>query len=435
MKGFFKPWTRLAMGAFLAASALAVASVGCGSSRSPASPVPTATSTTGATPKAGVIPATVVTATDLGGGLPESFAKAFQTANASGKWQPASAWAAAAKSLPAGQKLKAGFIFVGSEKDLGYNQAAYEGSQWLASHNPNVEILYAENIPETAQVQAVEEQMIQQGAKIIFATSYGYSDPTIEVANKHPDVAFLHMGALKSTQNFSAFFGDIWQLEYVDGIAAARMSKTGKLGFVAAFPIPQTLLNVNAFELGARSVNPKATTTFVLTGSWCDPAKQATAAKTLLDSGVDVITQHQDCTGTITQAAERANAYVTGYHQDASSAAPNGWLTGAVWNWGPVYAEIVKEIMDGTYKSNVMFAGLEAGFVKLAPFGKNVSPDLRKEVSDVVEGLRAGKIQPFTGPVADQDGKVQIQAGVVPTNNDLQSMNYLVAGVIGSAKQ
>ena len=374
----------------------------------------------------------VPTSADLGGGSPSGFASIFENAINTSAAQASAQYADAAKPLAAGEKLKIGFIFVGSEQDLGYNQAAYEGSQFLMEKHPDVEILYAENIPETAQVKAVMEGMIQQGAKVIFATSYGYSSATKEVATQHPEIIFLHQGDLESTPNYGAYFGNIWQLEYAMGQAAGRSTKTNKLGFVAAFPIPQTLLNVNAFHLGARSVNPDVETTFVLLGSWCDPAKQAAAAQTMLDAGVDVITQHQDCTGTLTTAAERARIFVTGYHQDASSAAPNGWLSGAVWNWGPVYSELMNEIKDGTYKTNVFFGGLEEGFVKLAPFGANVPASVQQEVLATVEGLRDGSIRPFDGPISDQSGTIRIAAGETPSDDELQTVDWLVEGVSGS---
>lgn len=372
---------------------------------------------------------------DLGGGSPEEFAKVFQASISTSKFPPASQYAAAAK-LKSGEKLKIGFIYVGSRQDLGYNQAAYEGSQWLEKALAGrVEIIHAENIPETAQVEAVEEQMIQQGAKVIFATSFGYSANTKNMAKKHPDVIFLHQGDLESLQNYGAYFGNIWQLEYASGIVAGKLTKSNKLGFIVAFPIPQTLLNVNAFQLGARSVNPNATTTYVQLNDWCDPARQAVAFKTLQDAGVDVITQHQDCTKTIVEAAERSGLLVTGYHFDGSGAAPNAWLTGAAWNWGPVYTELVAEILNGTYKANVLFAGLEAGWVKLAPSGKKVPDDLKKLAQDTVAGLRSGKIKPFTGPIKDQSGAVRITQGVQPGDTDLQKIDWLVEGVTGSIRR
>jgi basic membrane protein A and related proteins len=387
----------------------------------------TATPTTEGAMEA-MVPGTSPSVEDLAGGSPAAFGELFAAAIAGSSAPAASEYAKAA----AGGDVKVGFIFVGSEQDLGYNQAAYEGSLYVAEQHPDVEILYAENIPETAQVKAVMGQMIQQGASVIFATSYGYSAFAKEMAVENPDVIFLHMGDVESTPNYGAFFGNIWQIEYAAGKAAGSVSKTGKLGFVAAFPIPQTLLNINAFTLGAQSVNPDITTTTVLLSAWCDPAKQAATAQILLDAGVDVLTQHQDCTGTITRAAEAAGVYVSGYHADASSAAPNGWITGAIWNWGPVYSELVQEILDGTYKSSVFFGGLSEGFVKLAPFGAAASTELQKVVNDAVEEMRAGTLNPFEGPIKDQDGVVRIAAGESYDDAQLQTMNWLVEGVEGS---
>ncbi|MBM3942231.1 MAG: BMP family ABC transporter substrate-binding protein [SAR202 cluster bacterium] len=416
------------LGALTTAAALVIlAAIACG----PSAPAPTAT-------PAGAMPAKPVavapTSADLGGGSPEAFARVFADALASSKSRPVSAFADAAKPLASGQKLKVGFIFVGSQADLGYNQAAYEGSVWLEKHMPDVEVLRAENVPETAEVQRVAEQMIRQGATIIFPTSFGYSGPIKQIAGRYPNVVFLHQGDLETRENYGAYFGNIWQLEYAAGQVAGKMTKTNKLGFIAAFPIPQTLLNVNAYQLGAKSVNPKVETTFVLTSDWCDPAKQTTAVRTMIDSGVDVITQHQDCTKTIVEAAERSNIYVTGYHQDASPAAPRAWLTGAAWNWGPVYTELVSEIRNGTYKTSVIFAGLEAGFVKLSPLGKSVPADAQQAALATVEGLRKGTIKPFTGPIKDQKGAVRIAAGVTPTDAELQTIDWLVEGVTGNIK-
>jgi basic membrane lipoprotein Med (substrate-binding protein (PBP1-ABC) superfamily) len=399
----------------------------------PATAIPEATDVPASTGGSASSRVTVTSPTieDLAGGSTEVFLKTFEDAAASSEFRPTSEFAAAAQPLSGDEKLKIGFIFVGSRKDLGYNQAAAEGSQYLEQVFDDIEIIRSENIPETADVQAVEEQMIRDGATIIFATSYGYSGPTKAIVDKHPEVMFLHMGDLESRENYGAFFGNIWQLEYAAGQVAGQTSKTGKLGFIAAFPIPQTLLNVNAFHLGAQSINPDIETTFVLTSDWCDPAKQATAVQTMVGAGVDVLTQHQDCTKTIVEAAERAGIFVTGYHQDASPAAPNAWLTGAAWNWGPVYAELVAEIRNGTYKGSVMFAGLEAGWVKLSPFGSFVPQEVQDLALDTVESLRNGSFMPFTGPIKDQDGVVRIAAGEALTDAELQTIDYLLEGITG----
>ncbi|HEU0022555.1 MAG TPA: BMP family ABC transporter substrate-binding protein [Dehalococcoidia bacterium] len=439
------PLPSRSMGLSLAVFAL-IFSLACGASTTPA-PAPTSPTAAPVPPTSapapdsggtdsemttpGMVPMTSPSVDDLGGGSPELFGKVFQEGIASSPYRATSEFARAAQSRAGGEKLKVGFIFVGSQKDLGYNQAAAEGSQWLEQNHPDLEILRVENVPETAEVQTVQEQMISQGAEIIFATSFGYSGPTKALSDKHPDVVFLHQGDLESKENYGAYFGNIWQLEYASGQVAGKMTQSNQLGFIAAFPIPQTLLNVNAFHLGARSVNPDVETTFVLTSSWCDPAKQTNAVQAMINSGIDVLTQHQDCTKTIVEAAERSEVYVTGYHQDASPAAPNSWLTGAAWNWGPVYSELVSEIQSGSYKSSVIFGGLDAGWVKLAPFGQKVPDDVKQMALDTVEGLRNGSINPFTGPIKDQKGDVRIAEGMSPSDTDLQTIDWLVEGVTG----
>lgn len=344
----------------------------------------------------------------------------------------------AATTDPGYHSPAVGFIFVGSEHDYGYNEAAYVGSLAVQKAFPHLKILRAENVPETAEVQRVEEDMIRQGAKIIFATSYGYLDPTLIEAKKFPNVLLLHQGGLKTAPNLSTYFGNIWQTEYLAGIAAGKLTKTNKLGFVSAFPIPQALLNINAFELGAQSVNPKATTHVVFTGSWADPSSQASAANTLISQGVDVLTQHQDATATVIQAAERAHIWSVGYHFDAASLAPNGWITGSVWNWSSLYVKLVRAAENGTFSTSpyhgMYFKGLKEGVIGLAPFGKNVPMAVRRLVQSQEKLLTEGKLDPFKGPIYSQTGKLEIPKGVDPSVTVLNSDDYLVKGVVGSIK-
>ena len=239
----------------------------------------------------------------------------------------ATAVTAAAGAGPGAGSKKVGFIFVGPKDDYGYNQAAYQGSQDVAKKHPDIEVLTAENVPEDDNATRVMESMISKGAKIIFATSYGHLDPALKVAAAHPDVAIVQQGNFIKDAvpaNSGTYFGTVYEPVYLAGIAAGKATKSNKLGYVYAFPIPQTIANINAFELGAQTVNPSVQTYVVNTSNWCDPAKQAEAAKALFAQGVDVVTQHQDCTATITKAAEEAGRMVVGYHADASSLAPKG---------------------------------------------------------------------------------------------------------------
>jgi basic membrane protein A and related proteins len=332
-----------------------------------------------------------------------------------------------------------GFLYVGSKNDFGYNQAAYQGSLAVKKAFPDAKVLEAENVPETAEAERVMEKMISDGASIIFPTSFGHLQPAMNVAQRHPNVTFLHQGGLKTAKNLGTYFGTIYDTQYAVGQAAGMATKTNKLGYVVAFPIAQTLLNINAFERGAQSVNPKARTYVVFTGNWCDPGKQAEAANSLLDQHADVMAQHQDCTKTIVQTAERRGAMSTGYHVDASKFAPHGWLTGSEWNWGPLFVKMVKTVEAGKFAHSAYAgryrAGVREGLVKLAPFGAAATPAIRTKVDATYEALRTGKLAAFAGPVRDQSGKVQIPAGKTPNSYQLESTTYLVQGVVGQIPQ
>jgi basic membrane protein A len=307
---------------------------------------------------------------------------------------------------------------------------------------PNLKILEADSIPETSAMTTAAEQMIGQGAKIIFSTSYGYKDYAVSLAKAHSNIVVLQQGNFITPPvppNANTYFGDVYETVYMAGIAAGKATKTNKLGFVAAFPIPQTLLNINAFELGAQSVNPKVKTYTVFTGSWCDPGKQADAASTLLSEGADVLTQHQDCTGTVIKAAEAKGAYSVGYHYDAQSLAPKGWLTGSDWNWAPLYESMVSTILDGKFTGSIFNTNYSLGFssktipspMVLAPYGPSVSASTKKLIATTKAKVLSGW-SPFTGPIYDQAGKIEVAKGKAATSAQLTSMGYLVKGVIGT---
>jgi basic membrane protein A and related proteins len=303
-----------------------------------------------------------------------------------------------------GGKTKVGFLYVGTVDDGGYNQAAYQG-ELAVKKMTNVETVKAENVPENAEAERVMEQMIAQGATIIFPTSFGHLDPAMKVAAKHPNVTFIHEGGLKSSTNVGTFFGTIWQTEYLAGMAAGAATKTNKLGFVVAFPISQTLLNINAFQVGARSVNPSVTTTVVFTGNWCDPAKNAEATKSLQSQGIDVITQHQDCPVPVIQAAEKAGLMSVGYHVDDQKFAPNGWLTAAVWDWTKLFPDLVNQVLGKSYKPSVARFWLKDGVVDLAPFGSKVTKETQDKIAaaktkmSTTDPYLAFTGQPIKGPV------------------------------------
>ncbi|MEA3215595.1 MAG: basic rane protein [Acidimicrobiia bacterium] len=353
----------------------------------------------------------------------------------------ATSGASSATGSGPGKDSKAvGFIFVGPKDDYGYNQAAYQGSQAVAKAYPDVKVLTAENVPESDEATRVMEGMISKGAKIIFATSYGHLDPAMKVAAAHPDVAVVQQGNfIKGAipPNGGTYFGTVYEPVYLAGIAAGKSTKSNKLGYVYAFPIPQTIANINAFELGAKSANPAVQTFVVNTSSWCDPAKQAEAAKSLLAQGVDVLTQHQDCTATVTKAAESAGAMVVGYHADASSLAPKGWVTGSEWNWTNMFNDIVKTALAGNFTGSKYNANYRVGYKTgdnpfiQSKFGPSVTDATKKLVDDAKVRI-TGSGSPFTGPIVAQDGSTMIPAGTTPDYAAIEDQNTkFVQGVVG----
>jgi basic membrane protein A and related proteins len=334
--------------------------------------------------------------------------------------------------------LTIGFIYVGPKSDYGYNQAHAQGAAVIAKM-PGVKIREEEMVPETSAVQKTMESMINlDGATLLFPTSFGYFDPHIlKEAGKYKNVTFLHCGGLyqegKHPTNVGSYFGYIDEAEYVSGIVAGLSTKSNKLGFIAAKAIPQVLRNINSYTLGARSVNPKVTTTVIFTGDWSMPVKEAEAANSLIDQGVDVLTMHVDSPKVIVETAERRGAMVTGYHANQSALAPKGYLTGAEWNWGKVYTDYVTMIQAGKPYPHLLRGGLKEGFVKVSPYGKGVSAAAKKKADVAKAKFMEGKMVIYKGPLKDNTGKVVIPEGSEQKQTDiaLEKMDYLVEGVVG----
>jgi basic membrane protein A and related proteins len=344
-----------------------------------------------------------------------------------------------AKPAPADTGLKVGFIYVGPRDDFGYNQAHAEGAKAISSM-AGVTLLEEEKVAETMDVQRTMESMInEEGVKVIFPTSFGYFDPhVLKVAAKHPEVTFLHCGGLydatKHPKNVGSYFGYIDEAQYLNGVIAGYATKSKKLGFIAAKPIPQVLRNINAFTLGARSVKPDITTTVVFTGDWSLPVKEADAANSLVDQGIDVLTMHVDSPKVVVQTAEKRGIYSAGYHTSQASLAPKGYLTGAEWNWAKVYEAYVKTLSAKQPIENLVRGGLKDGFVKTSPYGAAVTEEAKTAAEAVKAKMVAGDFVIFKGGLKDNKGKVVIPEGTDQKQTDpvLESMNYLVEGVIGS---
>jgi basic membrane protein A and related proteins len=343
------------------------------------------------------------------------------------------------KPAPEGTELKVGFIYVGPRDDFGYNQAHAEGAKAISAL-PGLTLLEEEKVAETMDVQRTMESMInEEGVKVIFPTSFGYFDPhVLKVAAKHPEVTFLHCGGLydatKHPKNVGSYFGYIDEAQYLNGVIAGHATKSKKLGFVAAKPIPQVLRNINAFTLGARSVKPDITTTVVFTGDWSLPVKEADAANSLIDQGIDVLTSHVDSPKVIVQTAEKRGVYSAGYHTSQASLAPKGYLTGAEWNWAKVYENYVKTLESKQPIENLVRGGLKDGFVKTSPYGAAVTEEAKAAAEAVKANMLAGDFAIFKGELKDNRGKVVIPGGTEQKQTDpaLESMNYLVEGVVGS---
>ncbi|MGY3214492.1 BMP family ABC transporter substrate-binding protein [Mucilaginibacter sp. HD30] len=331
------------------------------------------------------------------------------------------------------KKLKVAFITVGPANDWGYNYSHNEGRLYMEKTAPDlVQTTIVEKVPESAEVERVMERLIADGNKLIFPTSYGYLEPALRVAAKHPDVVFMHCGGFKNSTNLGTYFAYIHEPMYLSGIAAGKMTKTNILGFVASFPIPQVLRNINAFTLGARSVNPKATVHVIWTSSWSDPAIEAESTKKLIAAGADVLSMHEDSPITVVQTAEKAGVMSVGYHADVSSFAPNGWITGARWNWGKLYLDIAKAVANGTWKTSQIRTGIASGYVDLSAFGKNVPKNVQDEVLAAKQQMIAGKLAVFQAPLKDRGGNIRLKPGQEVTFAWMESMNYFVDGVVGS---
>ena len=335
--------------------------------------------------------------------------------------------------------LVVGFIYVGPRDDYGYNQAHAEAAAILKKM-PGVKVVEEEKVPETVAVEKTMESMINlDGATLVFPTSFGYFDPhMLKEAAKFPAIQFRHCGGLwqegKNPKNTGSYFGYIDEAQYIAGIVAGATSKSGKLGFVAAKPIPQVLRNINAFTLGAQSVNPKITTQAIFTGDWAMPVKEAEATNSMIAQGVDVVTCHVDSPKVVIETAERAGIFTSGYHCNQAKLAPKGYLTGAEWNWEKVYLEMVDAMKAGQAPGNFMRGGLKEGYVRVSPYGSAVAAATKEKADAAKLGLLNGSVAIYKGGLKDNKGNTVIPAGTsyVATEPKLESMNYLVEGVVGS---
>jgi len=331
--------------------------------------------------------------------------------------------------------LKVGFLCVGPITDKGFNYAHDQGRLFLEKHsNGQVQTTIAEKVSESAEAERVLEKMIAKGNNLIFTTSYGFLEPAQRVAKRHPKVVFMQINRFDTAANLGTYFSHQYQPMYLAGIAAGRVTKSNKLGFIAAHPVPPLVQAINAFTLGAKSVNPKVSTNVIFINNWSDAPLEAEAVKSLKENGCDVIAHSQDSQNTIMPACESLGLYSVGFYSDGRQLAPKGWLTGASLDWGPFYTKVADQVKSNTWKPVAYTAGMEGteGYIKLSSFGKSVPIAVQKEVTAKEKLLQSGKFVVFRGPMKDRDGKERIASGKDLDIKQLSEMNWFVPGVKGS---
>ena len=335
-----------------------------------------------------------------------------------------------------------GFVYAGSKTDLGYNQAVHTAAAALRDACPDLELLESDAAPQASDMTQAAERMIGDGAKVVVSTSPSHVRAAVALAKKHSDVVVLQQGAVVDKPlppNLGTYDGSAYEPSYLAGIAAATVTKTKKLGFVTASARPRALANVNAFALGALSVDPKMRTHVRFTGSSCEPAAQRRAARSLLSEGTDVLAQEQDCTATVVKAAEAAGKYSVGFHFNARALAPTGWLTGVESNWAPLFGAILSSVQKGEFAKSEYHDNVVVGFssakippaMRLARYGPLIDVNAAQTISNARARIIIGR-SPFTGPIVDRSGEVRIARGRSASRRQLATMSYVVRGVLGS---
>jgi simple sugar transport system substrate-binding protein len=346
---------------------------------------------------------------------------------------PALALAAAllAPPLAAQEPLKIGFVYVSPIGSAGWTYQHELGRRHLEkSFAGKVTTTYVESVPEGADAERVIRRLAQDGAKLVFTTSFGYMDPTIKVAPSFPGAAFEHATGYKLASNVGTYIIRFEEGRYLAGLVAGKMSKSGTAGYVAAFPIPEVIRGINAFTIGMRTINPQAKVKVVWVNSWYDPGKEREAAEALVAQGADVIMQHTDSTAPV-QAAEAKGVYAIGYHSDMSKFGPKAHLVASTHDWTGFYQATVEKVLAKTWKSAAYVGGLKEGMVKMAGWGPMVPPEVRALVAEKEAAIKSGALAPFQGPVKAQDGRVVVPAGQRMSDTDILTMNYYVEGVEG----
>ena len=340
----------------------------------------------------------------------------------------------AAGAASAAEKLKVGFIYVGPVGDHGWTYQHDQGRLAVEKEfGDKVETVYVEKVAEDPDAERAIERFARQGVGLIFTTSFGYMNPTLKVAKRFPKVKFEHATGFKQSKNVSTYNARFYEGRYIIGQIAAQVSKSGVAGYIASFPIPEVVMGINAFILGAQTINPDFKLKVVWVNSWFDPGKEADAAKVLIGQGADIITQHTDSTAPLQIAGDKG-VFAFGQASDMIKFAPKAQLTSIVDNWAPYYIERTKAVLDGTWESADTWKGLAAGTVEMAPY-TNLPADVVKMAQDTEAKIKSGELHPFKGPVFKQDGSEALPAGKNLDDGTLLGMNWYVKGIDGQLPQ
>ncbi len=338
---------------------------------------------------------------------------------------------AAGANVQAADPLKVGFVYVGPVGDHGWSYQHDQGRLAVEKHfGDKVETTFVESVPEGADAERVIRNLAKAGNKLIFTTSFGYMNPTLKVAKTFKNVKFEHATGYKKSKNMGNYLSKTFEGRYVAGFVAAKMTKSNKIGYIASFPIPEVIRDINTVQLALNKYNPEAELKIIWVNSWFDPGKEADAANAMMDQGVDVILQHTDSPAAM-QAAERRGKFAVGQASDMSSFGPNAHLMSVVDDWAELYIRKTQEVMDGTWKPEDYFGGMAEKDI-IVPAFTNMPEAVAKEAQQIVDDITSGKLFPFTGPIKNQAGELKVKAGEKLPMGDLLGMNWYVEGVKGS---
>ena len=330
------------------------------------------------------------------------------------------------------EPVKVGFIYVGPIGDGGWTYEHDQGRLAVEEHfGDKVETMYQESVPEGADAERAMTQMALQGADIIFTTSFGYMDPTINVAAKFPDVKFEHATGYKRAENVSTYSARFYEGRAVQGHIAGKMTKTNKIGYIASFPIPEVIRGINSAYIHAKKANPDVEFSVIWAYTWFDPAKEADAAKALIENGADVVLQHTDSTAPQAAAAEAGGVVTFGQASDMSEYAPMPRVSSIIDNWAPYYIDRVQAVIDGTWESTDTWDGIAPGMVKIGEITDAVPAEVKAEAEALIASIASGEYQPFTGPLNKQDGSAWLGEGETADDGTLAGMNFYVEGLTG----